>query len=235
MRWDIPKIWEDGDVWILGGGPSVTEQFDIPDSVVKQVLSGTSSPNVYSPYMEPLHKRHVIGINVSFMIGDWIDMAFFGDPNFFLQYQVELAKFPGLRVSCAPNTENVPWVKFLAREGSHGKGISTNPYKVSWNGNSGAAAISVAAHAGAKRIILLGFDMTLGENKMQHWHDIYKKGPATNEKRLRKLPFHRHLIGFGQIAKDAKRMGIEILNASPKSVITEFPKYSVKELIYDNS
>lgn len=235
MIWQVPKIWEDGDVWIIGGGPSVTEQFGIPESVTKSVLSGTSTPDAYSPYMESIHNKHIIGINISFMIGNWIDFAFFGDPNFFLKYQVELAKFPGLKISCAPNTENVPWIKTLGRDGSHGKGISSNPYKVSWNGNSGAAAISVAANAGAKRIILLGFDMKLGDNKMQHWHDVYQRGPAVGDRRMKHLPFQRHLIGFAQIAKDAKSRGIEILNANPKSAIEEFKKYSVKELLYDNS
>ena len=42
-------------------------------------------------------------------------------------------------------------------------------------------------------------------------------------------------MGFAQIAKDAKSRGIEILNANPKSAIEEFKKYSVKELLYDNS
>lgn len=235
MMWQVPKIWEDGDVWILGGGPSVTEQFRIPGDVVKSVLSGTSTPNSYSPYMEALHDKHVIGVNISFMIGNWIDFVFFGDPNFFLRYQVELAKFPGLKISCSPNTEKVKWVKTLARDGSHGRGISSNPYKVSWNHNSGAAAISVAAHTGARRIILLGFDMKLDSNKMQHWHDVYQRGPAVTQKRLQKLPFNRHMSGFKSIAADAKRMGIEILNANPNSAIEEFPKYSTKELLYNNS
>lgn len=231
MNWKVPKIWEDGDVWILGGGPSVTKQFGIPDNIVRNVLSGTSTPSAYSPYMEPLHSKHVIGINISFMIGDWIDFVFFGDPNFFLKYQVELAKFPGLKVSCAPNTEKVPWVKYLAREGSHGKGISTNPYKVSWNANSGCAAISVAANAGAKRIILLGFDMKLGDNKMQHWHDVYHRGLATDQRRLKKLPFLRHMAGFKEIMNDAKKRGIEILNANPDSAIVEVPKYKLEDLL----
>ena len=235
MSWQVPKIWEDGDVWIIGGGPSMTEQFNIPEKVVKDVLSGASSPNSYSPYMEQIHSKHVIGVNVAFLIGDWIDFVFFGDPNFFLNYQKPLSIFPGLKISCAPNTADVQWVKTLARDGSHGRGISSNPRKVSWNGNSGAAAISVAANAGAKRIILVGFDMKLGSNDMQHWHDSYKRGPALGKKRLKALPFDRHRMGFAQIAKDARSRGIEILNVSPKSTIEEFPKYNLKELLYDNS
>ena len=49
------------------------------------------------------------------------------------------------------------------------------------------------------------------------------------------MPFDRHLRGFSDMAKDAKRRGIEIINASPDSAITCFPKYSIKELLWDNS
>jgi hypothetical protein len=50
--------------------------------------------------MQALHSKHVIGINVAFMIGDWIDMVFFGDGGFFLKHKAALAKFPGLKVTC---------------------------------------------------------------------------------------------------------------------------------------
>lgn len=231
MNWQVPRMWEGGDVWIIGGGPSVSKEFGIPESVVKQVLEGSSSPSIYSPYMEGIHKKHVIGINVSYMIGDWIDMVFFGDKDFYLTHQQGLAKFPGLKVACFPSASQSEWVKYLGRDGNHPRGITTNSKRISWNYNSGAAAISVAAHTGAKRIILLGFDMKLSDAKMQHWHDVYKRGQAVTEKRLKGLPFDRHLRGFVEIAKDAKKLGIEIINASPESTITQFPKYTVKELL----
>jgi hypothetical protein len=87
MTWQVPLMWEDSDVWIIGGGPSVTKQFGIPDEVVQSVVKGTSPPNVYSPYMSFLHDKHVIGINVAYLIGDWIDIVFFGDVGFFLKHQ----------------------------------------------------------------------------------------------------------------------------------------------------
>jgi len=241
MIWRVPRIWEDGDVWILGGGPSVTKEFGIPDEVVQSVIDGVSPPSVYSSYMKPIHDRHVIGINVAYLIGDWIDMVFYGDVGFYLKHQHRLAKFPGLKVSCHPSTDRVDWVKYLPRDRKHNKGISDNPHMVSWNGNSGAAAISIAANAGAKRIILVGFDMTLDEQKKQWWHTLYGKrsgmDPKKDEKRKRPraLPFDRHLRGFSDIARDAKKRGIEIINMSSMSKITEFPKYNLKELIFDNT
>ena len=231
MSWQVPRMWEEGTVWIIGGGPSVTTQFEIPDSVVRKVINGTASVSTYSPYMSYLHDKHVIGVNVAYLIGDWIDLVFFGDSGFFLQNQKELAKFPGLKVSSHPKVRDTSWVKFLPRDSEHPKGISSNPKKVSWNSNSGAAAISIAAHAGANRIILLGFDMKLNAAEDKHWHTLYGHPDKKDERRKRKMPFRRHLLGFPEIAKDAKRMGIEIINACPDSAIECFRKATVKELL----
>jgi hypothetical protein len=234
MTWQVPRIWEGGDVWIIGGGPSVTKQFDIPDEVVNSVLSGASPANVYTPYISAIHDKHVIGINVAYLLGDWIDMVFFGDSGFLDKHLEGVAKFKGLKVTCHENHAKYDWIKYMAKD-PRGRGISDNPKMVCWNNNSGAAAISVAANAGAKRIILLGFDMQLSDKNYQHWHDVYKRGNKLDENRLRKLPFARHLRGFADIKNDAKRRGLEILNCSPDSKISEFPKYSLKELLLDNS
>jgi hypothetical protein len=187
--------------------------------------------------MVAIHNKHVIGINMSYKIGNWIDVVFFGDSGFFLREREDLAAFPGLKVTCHPTTRSEDWVKYLGRDSSHPKGISPNPKLVSWNGNSGAAAINMAVHAGAKRIILLGFDMKLGKDNVQHWHDLYKRGPVpeNDQRRFRKLPFPRHLLGFPSIAEDAKKLGVEIINACPDSAIECFPKFTVKELLFDNT
>jgi len=236
MIWDVPKIWEDGDVWILGGGPSVTKQFSIPETMVQNVVSGKLPPSVYSPYMSFLHDKHVIGINVSYLIGDWIDMVFFGDPSFFLSHQVELAKFKGLKVSCAAITNKHKWVKYLPVDKKHRKGISPLASCVSWNGNSGAAAISLAVNTGAKRIFLLGFDMKLDESRKQHWHDLYGRLEKIRTSKNRRgrpytIPFDRHLTGFPFIAQDAKKRGVEIINVSPDSAIQCFKKATLKDIM----
>jgi len=225
MKWQVPKIWEDGDVWIIGGGPSITKTFGIPDSLVDKVIKGEAKLFEYSPYFSVLHDKHVIGINIAFLIGNWIDMVFFGDANFFLKWKPQLENFKGLKVSCSSSTEKFDWVKYLMKDGRKPKGITDNPHKVSWNHNSGAAAISVAVNAGAKRIFLLGFDMKLDDDKKQHFHGEYL--PATkviNKKPRKNLPFHKHLPGFAHIKLDADRMGVEIYNVNPDSAIQEFPK-----------
>lgn len=227
--WNVPKIWNNGDVWILGGGPSIIEQFEIPQEVVNDVITKRQPLSAYSIFMQPIHKKHVIGINVAYQIGTWIDMVFFGDPGFFEAHKNELVNFPNLCVTSVTEIEKFEWLKFVNRDPSKPFGISEHPATISWNKNSGASAISIAVHAGAKRIFLLGFDMQLDTKNTQHWHSVYNEGGRPKD--MGKLPFARHLEGFPAIAVDAKRKGIEIINVSPKSAITVFPKMSLKQAL----
>jgi hypothetical protein len=234
MKWVVPKLWKDGECFIIGGGSSITKVFNIPQAITKKVLEGSESPSIYSPYFSPIYNKHVIGVNAAYKLGDWMDFVFFGDHKFFLQHKTPLLYYPGVKVSCHnkfASKEYYPSIKYLERDHHKSKGISTNPKTVSWNGNSGAAAISLAYHLGVKRITLLGFDMKLIENK-QHWHSEYRKGGSGNVKgSMIKLPFNGHLKGFADIARHAKKLGIEILNCSPDSSITELKKVKLEDVL----
>ena len=223
--WKIPKIWQDEDVWILGGGPSVTKQFNIPEAVVGAVMNKELPLSVYSQYLHPIHNKHVIGVNIAYMIGTWMDMIFFGDKAFFLFHQHGLSAYPGIKVSSHPKTQGLEWVNYVPRERYHLTGLSPNPRTICWNANSGAAAIDVAVHAGAKRVLLLGMDMQVDEVGRQHWHDEY------HTPKMKKQPFDTHLRAFPDIAKDAQAKGVEIINVSPDSAIHSFPKVTLKEVL----
>lgn len=228
MKWFVPPIWENGDAWIIGGGPSLTEQFNIPDDVVAKVRNGELPLSAYSPYMSEIHDCHVIGINVAYLIGNWIDIMFFGDGSFYTRYKKSLVEWPNLKVSCSMSFKDNCFIKYLSMDSLHSRGISSKTNSVSWNHSSGAAAISLAAHLGVKRIMLLGFDMDFNAEGERHWHNSYKR-PNMSSKKI--TPFRKHLEPFSDIAKDALSKGIEILNINPKSKIEAFPKYSLKEYL----
>lgn len=206
-------------------------QFGVPEETVQAVMTGRKMPSAYSPYLSPIHQKHVIGVNNAYRIGVWIDVVFFGDHGWYLVHRKLLAKFPGLKVSCHPRfhkRKDTEGIKYLAKDSEWKYGITKDPTKVSWNSNSGAAAISVAAHFGVKKIILLGFDMSLDSGDVSHWHGSHRAGGGKKQK---PPPFPRHLRGFEMIAKNAEERGIEIINASPNSAIVELPKVSVADLL----
>lgn len=80
-------------------------------------------------------------------------------------------------------------------------------------GNSGAASIALAVKAGAKKIILLGYDCkkTNGE---AHWHGNHPVGLG-NAKAIDK--WH---LKFAELAKDFK--DVEIINATRDTALTMF-------------
>jgi hypothetical protein len=232
MKWSAPSIWEGGECIILAGGSSVPYQFSVPENIIQAVMDKVEKPSAYSPFLKPIHNKHIIGINNAYQIGNWIDVIFFGDCAWYLTHQQLLSQFSGLKVTCCKRFANkrkeyCAGIKYLEKDKSHKKGISRDKEKVSWNSNSGGAAISLAVHFGVKRIILLGFDMRLNHGKRSHWHGSHGK----DGKARRSLPFPRHLKGFPFIAEDAKTMGVEILNASPDSAITEFPKVNIMDVL----
>lgn len=213
----------------------MAREFDIPQDTVTKVRTGELPPAVYSPFLAPIHDKHIIGINNAYQLGHWLDCIFFGDCAWYLVHRQVLAKFPNLKVTCCPRFANrsqkdMEGIKYLAKGGGREitgggpkYGLSGNLSKVAWNHNSGAAAISLAAHFGVRRIVLLGFDMTM-DGDSSHWHRGY------GHKHPEKF-FPRHLRGFPTIAEDAKVRGIEILNANPGSAIGAFPKVSLKEVL----
>jgi len=228
MKWTPPNMWEGGDCFIIGGGASIVSQFGIPQEVVDQVKVNQTMAHLYSPYMKELHDKHIIGVNNAYMLGDWVDCVFFGDCAWYLVHRQNLAKFAGLKVTCCPRFAEKPesrceGIKYLAKDGSHRYGISEIPTRVAWNHNSGAAAINLAVHLGVKKINLLGFDMCLDEKNTSHWHGSHGNKNCP--------PFKRHLKGFPEIAEDAQKRGIEILNTSSISNIEEFPKVELRSLL----
>lgn len=225
MKWKVPRIWEGGTAIVIGGGPSMLKQFNIPDSIIQDVYAGKIQHSSYSPYLEQIHKQHVIAVNVAYKIGTWIDVVFFGDPSTWQEDKTELIKFKGLRVTCANELNNDTRLKWLERDPRKRHGISNNPEMVAWNSNSGGACINLAVHFGVKRIILLGFDMKLDEGKNQHWHKLY----STSKTQLEST-FRRHLTGFQEMKRDLDQLGIEVINANPDSAITVFPRMNFKDI-----
>jgi len=235
MYWNIPKMWEGGEGWIIGGGPSMPLEFGVPENVIQSVLTKELPLSAYSPFLSLIHDRHVIGINAAFFLGTWVDAVFFGDGGFYRENKAVMDAFPKLKITSSPHLKNKNYqgLKFLQNNTRHSVGISQKPGTVSWNLNSGAASISLAYHFGVKKIYLLGFDMNLSLDGVQHWHRHYSRNSVSSKKErgAARKTFARHLKGFTAIEQDAKRLGLEIINVSPNSKILNFERVKLSDVL----
>lgn len=224
--WVPPKMWEDGECYIIGGGPSVPRLFGVPRNLIQDVLYKKAPISSFSEYLEPIHHKHIIGINNAYELGNWVNVVFFGDKSWYLKNRMKLAQLPILKVSCSnyfasrAKAGSYEGIKFVLKDAKVKFGLSKDPQKIAWNYHSGAAAIDLAIHFGVKRIYLLGFDMCCDSKNISHWHTEHKtvkemvKNPAVYVLKLRPYPV---------IAKQAKELGVEIFNTNPDSAIDAFP------------
>jgi len=211
MNWSAPKIWPDATAYIIGGGPSVN-----------------------STNLELIKGKHVIGVNNAYLLGDWVDVCWFGDCRWFDWHKKNLKRFAGLKVTCCERCIREPGINVLKRSTKRW-GIEKNPNAVSWNLSSGGSAINLAVHFGAKRIVLIGFDMKrvrveVAPGKFAdkaNWHDDH---PAPD-----KNPYERFLRPFKIIRKDLEELGIECINATPGSALTLFPVMALEETFKDGA
>lgn len=85
-------------------------------------------------------------------------------------------------------------------------------------GNSGFQAVNLAAQAGASRIVLVGFDLSLARGV--HWHG--KHGAGLNNPSA--VNMERWRADLDAAAPMLSALGVEVLNASPHSSLTAFEK-----------
>ena len=198
--WTVVDIWRGSTVYIIGGGPSLK---DMDLSII--------------------HNKRVIGVNNAYKLGSWVDCCWWGDGGWWDEHAGSLKNFSGLKVHCCNHHAIRPGTKRVIR----GKplGIEKRHEYISWNHSSGASAVNLAVHLGAKKIVLVGFDMKKDKDGENNWHDDHKRlGPDWN-------PYDRFLSVWPHIRRDADKLKIEIINATPDSALTLFPMMNLEDVV----
>ena len=184
--------------YIIGGGPSVNNM-DL--SLIKD--------------------KFVIGVNMAYKLGTWVDIWFFGDSNIYKHNRQDIEKWPNRIVSCGGATKNKKKIEYYYRCRKHA--ICFEPKHLAFpneGANSGATAINLAIREGFDSVVLLGYDMKVIDGK-HHYHNYYKKEPRDDA-------YDRFMLHFERISKDAE---IEILNATPDSELPFFKKVRLEDTI----
>jgi hypothetical protein len=149
--------------------------------------------------------RRVIVVNSTFRAAPWADALYAMDRRWWdLHWRDVAAEFQGVRYSSSAHAVNWGVVK-----------LSCPAY-----GNSGAAAISVAAHKGATRVILLGYDCQHTGGRA-HWHADHPS-PLGNAATVDRWP-----AKFEQLKKSLR--GVEVVNASRDTALRMFERVTLDE------
>lgn len=193
----VPRRFPNSTIVCLGAGPSLTAE-DVA------ACRG---------------KAHVIAINDTVTLAPWADVLYACDRKWW-QAHPETASFRGLKYGL--QSLNRPDVQILENTGD--QGIEVEPTGVRTGKNSGYQAINLAVHLGAKRIVLLGYDMQPGRHGKLHF---FGNHAWTNVL----PPFQLFLALFETLAGPLQALGIEVVNCSRVSALNVFPRQSLTEAL----
>lgn len=216
----VLPLWQGKTVVLIGGGSSLT---------VYQVEHVRNS------------KARCIAVNAAYLIAPWADVCYFADSQFWKWHDqgVECAGlepeevrekfrgFAGQKCSIQNSGANVTdeAVHILRNKTfpQHGKGLSTDPEALMTGRNSGFQALNMATLAGARRVLLLGFDGSPIQGKT-HWHGAHPRPTPIDA-----YPHYRQALSAAE--SELKKLGVEVLNCSPGSMIDTFPKVSIERAL----
>lgn len=197
-----------GTVVVIGGGPSLTrEQVEYTRGRAK-----------------------VIAIKEAARLAPWADAFYCGDGPWMVKHRDEVRAFLGPVHAVAQEPERHrlepvlafrPDLKIYRNDGK--EGLCEDPTGLRTGCNSGYQAINLAFHMLARRIVLLGYDLTAGANGRMHWfHRDFEHKPNV---------YQTWAHYFRTLVAPLARHGVVVLNASPGSALDAFPRVTLQEAL----
>lgn len=105
-------------------------------------------------------------------------------------------------------------------------GFDENPEHLRHGWNSAYAATHLAVHLGARRIVLLGVDLRHdGTPAGRNFHSGYGVGPPPDD------TMEKWKASFSTLAPILAAKGVEVINGSPDSALTIWPRRTVQDAL----
>lgn len=160
-------------------------------------------------------KALVIAVNDGCRLAPWADVLYASDADWWKLHK-GVPSFAGLKYSCSESAASVPNVQILRQTGHDG--LERDPTGIRTGRNSGAAAINVAVHLGASRVLLLGYDCATDRKGREHFFGPHPTGLRNGS------PYRLFRQMFDSMVQPLKAAGVDVLNCSRRTELTAFPR-----------
>lgn len=197
----VPRIFPESTIVCVGSGPSL----DRSDIDACQAAG-----------------CRILTINTAYQLCRDADIVYAPDARFWGWYPDAL-RLPGLKYAFQIEAEGIEGVTVLQRTGYDG--LEMHPRGLRSGGHSGYAAINLAVHLGARRIILLGYDLSPSATGQHHFNG----GDHPDGSHLPSYDVHRDV--YDTLVQPLKDLNITILNASRVSMIMAFTRVPLYEAL----
>jgi hypothetical protein len=208
----LPDL-SDKTVFLLGGGPSLTESLN----ELEETLGDKEA-----------RKRWIIAINESIYCALYADLLFFRDISWYFANKKVVDAWSGIVVTTAKSPFYSEKVQVVDMR--HCRDFLIGGDEIKHGRSSGHIALSLAIYLGARRCVLLGYECRLVQDfetgqSRSHFHDRYSTKAIELTYKEYFLPAWQ---GWGDAAR---RAGVEVVNATPDSAIIDFPFRPLHEVL----
>lgn len=206
----VPLLWPGETVVLIGTGPSLT-QADV------DFCRG---------------RARVVAIKDAYQVAPWADALYCADEVWWMHHGRSL-EFEGLRFALvAPERRYIEAVRDARAQrlqigGS--SGLDGRPTHLRTGAHSGFSAINLAAHLGARRIVLLGYDLQASPDGAGHFfgeHAYRSTDPGR-----RKSTCYDKVDVYQSLVEPLAARGISVVNATRQTALTVFPQLSIQEAL----
>lgn len=193
-----PRLWPDSTIAILASGPSLTSAD--ADYVRSRVDA-------------------VIVINGAYELAPWADCLYGSDVHRFWTWRQGVPDFKGLKYTVwtePGRKKKAAELGLLALQHVGDTGLSLDPTTLMTGKNSTYAAMNLAVHFGAKRIVLLGVDMQRGPRGEMHCHADHPDKSMP--------PCALAMSLFPSLVKPLAELGVTVVNCTRRTALDCFPR-----------
>ena len=169
-------------------------------------------------------QARVIVVNESWRLVPWADVLYGCDGKWW-KWRRGVPEFHNLKISQdAEACRAYPEIRKVDVDTNSNAIELKHMGKLGSGGNSGFQSLNLAVQFGARKIMLIGFDMRVDMG--EHWHERHYP-PLSNPHPNDNLPRWRRSLDGAKAALDAA--GVGVVNCSAISMLTAFPKMTLRE------
>ncbi len=184
--------------------------------------SGPSMLAVDLQHLRRFSTWRVIVVNNTWSLLPWADVLYACDFRWWETYGEAASVFAGQKWTTSGAAAMKHGIKRIGKR--DGAGLCIERGHIHTGGNSGYQAVNLAYHFGAKRIVLLGFDMH--RKNGAHWHGEHRDMISAPESHI-----NAWVRMFEPMARDMKMAGVDVVNATPGSALPWFRMASMGEAL----
>lgn len=196
-----------------------------PDWSMETAAIVASGPSAAGMDLKPLARARVIAVNNSLQLWPRAEALYAADRQWWDAHRGE-PEFSGLKITqdlTAAHRHQLHQVTCLAKRHEI---LTDTPGTIGGGGNGGFQALNLAVQFGARRILLIGFDMHLAGGV--HWHPDHP-APLNNPTDPRTFAGWRQRLEA--IAPRLQDLGVEVINCTPGSALTAYPNLPLEQAL----